>query len=90
MLASPIEKKLRRLIEMASILGIGTEDRRNAYQFLIHHEWGECLDTVLTQLYEYSIPIDHDFLTLARELQADMKIDRTEYSFVDELLQKGP
>jgi hypothetical protein len=89
MLARPIEKKLRRLIEMASILGIRTEDRRNACLFLIHNEWGLCLDTVLTQLYEYSIPIDHDFLTLARELQDDMKIHRTEYSFLNQLLKNG-
>jgi hypothetical protein len=84
-----IEKKLRRLVEMAAKLGLRSQDRDNALNFLSHNEGGECFDTIAAQMYEYDIEIDNEFLRLAREIQKGMQIDEQEYSYLDELLMKG-
>ena len=69
------ERLLETLIEKARVFGLPETDLRNAQEALEHFEGGVCFDTVAVQLYEYSIPIDEEFLELAQEAIAEMKID---------------
>jgi hypothetical protein len=82
-----IERLLETLIEKARVFGLPETDLRNAQEMLEHFEWGLCLDILLVQLYEYSIPIDGEFLELAKEAMTEMKIDSDEYGFLNELVE---
>lgn len=84
-----LEKKLLRLVEIATKLGLRSQDRENALNFLSHNEGGECFHIIAAQLYEYDIEVDHKFLCLAKEIMTDMQIDSREYWFLEELLKKG-
>ena len=81
------ERLLETLIEKAGALGLPETDLKNARAMLEPFEWGACLDTLLVQLYEYSIPIDKGFLALANRAMAEMKIDPEKYDFLRELVE---
>ena len=89
MFESPIAEKLRRFVDMGTQLGLRSEDRENALNFLSHNEGGECFHIVAAQMYEYEIKVEPGFLKLAGEIMDDMQIDRQEYSFLERLLKRG-
>jgi hypothetical protein len=82
-----IERLLETLIEKARVFGLPETDVRNAQEALEHFERGVCFDTVAVQLYEYSIPIDEEFVELAKKAMAEMDIDPKQYSFLEELVE---
>jgi L-serine deaminase len=86
-----MDKKLRillqSLIDHAESIGLGPQDLNTAKDYLIHHEFGLCLDTIATQLYEYSLPIDAAFYVQLQEGAKMMKIPETKYSFMKELIK---
>jgi len=75
------------MIERARGFGLPEADIANAKEFLEHAEWGLCFEVLVDQLYEHAIPIDKDFLSLANEALAEMKINPVEYKFLNELIR---
>ena len=82
-----IETVLESMIHKAAALGLPEKDLINAKEFLEHVEWGLCFDTLVDGFHEDVIPIDTDFLDLANQAIAEMKLDPAEYEFLNELVQ---
>lgn len=76
------------MIERAKAFGLNGTAIDNALEELEHNEGGLALDTILSQLFEYSIAIDEEFVASAKELCDSMGISWNEYEFVSELVQK--
>jgi hypothetical protein len=81
-----IERISERLLVKAEELGLPDVDIENARAMLEHNEAGQCFDTIAAQLYEYSIPVDQEFLDLAAAALEKMNIIPGEYEFLYELL----
>jgi hypothetical protein len=77
---------LRNIIAKAGSLGLPYSDIANAQEFLEHNEFGVCLDTIVTQLYEHDIKIDEEFYSLVLGAANEMKIPEKEIEYVRELL----
>lgn len=82
-----MKKKLAILIEEAKILGLPQRDLDYASDFLINHEYGLCYDTVITQLYEYDIEIDHKIYMLISKVAKDLSLSEDDYLFMKDLVR---
>jgi hypothetical protein len=82
-----LSQLLQSLIEGAESKGLGLEDLNIAKDYLDHHEFRLCLDTIATQLYEYSLSIDAEFYAQLQEAAEMIKLSETEYSFMKELIR---
>lgn len=82
-----IEQKIRALIEKARSLGLGEFDLNNAREALEYFEAEVAFDTVVTQMHEYGIKADLEFLRMVDEICDLMGIQRNKYSFLVELLE---
>lgn len=83
-----IADALLRLIAEARILGLDDRDLNIAEDFLVHHEFGLCFDTLITQMYEYDIEIDNEFYELMSEIAERLELERESYSFMKQLITK--
>jgi hypothetical protein len=63
-----IRKQLKRLIERARALGLPEQDCHTALELVAHHEWGLAYDMIVTQMFEYDIPADLAYTSLAEKL----------------------
>lgn len=79
---STIIKLTLKLIEAAEILGLREEDLNTARELCDHGEYGLCLDTIVTQLYEFDLEIDQEFYDLVQNMAKGMQISEEEYSFM--------
>lgn len=82
-----IEKKISILIEQAKAFGLGEVDLTNAREALDYFEYEVAFDTIVTQLYEYGIKINIQFIRLSEDICDSMGIARTRYAFLVELLE---
>lgn len=82
-----IESLLTNLINQAQDFGLSVGDVINAREFLSNHEYGLSFDTIITQIYEYDIPINSDYYDLISNIGQKLKIDSKEYKFVKELIE---
>jgi len=80
-------KTLKKLIDKVREIGLPEKDVDEALENLYYNEYGLCLDTIVTQLYELSIPINNDIYDSIAHAATIMKIDNTEYSFLKELIK---
>ncbi|AND64207.1 hypothetical protein AX766_07165 [Flavobacterium covae] len=78
---------LIKLIETARVLGLNENDLKNAKDFLDHMEFGLCLDTIITQMYEYDLEIDNDVYGLISKIGERMDLEMSTYSFMKELIR---
>lgn len=85
----PVVGKVRTLILMARELGLPDQDIQNAEEMLQVNEWGVGFDTVVTQMHEYDVTVTEDFVHLAKEIMADMRIEESEYAFLHELSRRA-
>lgn len=83
----PIENILKSFIESAKPIGLDEQDLNNAKEFLEHHEYGLCFDTIITQLYEYDIEIDEEFYEVITQIANKMNLPSESYSFTKELVR---
>ncbi len=83
-----LECRLSDLIERAVEFGLSSEDAASARDLMEHNEGGLALDIVLIQLYEYSVPVDNNFIEDSMAIAGSMKIDPIAYKFIYELLPK--
>jgi len=81
------EKNIYALIEKARRLGLGEVDLNHAQEELEYFEPEVAFDTIVTQMHEYGVKIDLEFLRMVDEICDLMKIQRTKYSFLMELLE---
>jgi hypothetical protein len=76
-----MKKLLKSILERAGRLGLAQADLDLAQEFLDIHDFGLCLDTVVTQIYEEGVRIDEGFylevVEAARKLGLAMeKVER--------------
>jgi hypothetical protein len=76
-----MKRLLKSILDRAGRLGLGQADLDLAREFLDIHDFGLCLDTVVTQIYEEGIKIDEGFylevVEAARKLGLAMeKVER--------------
>ena len=78
---------LKKIIEKARQLGLPEKDLRFSFELLQNNEYSLCLDIIITQFYELSIPIDNYTYNLISHAASGMKINDVEYSFLKELIK---
>jgi hypothetical protein len=81
-----IERKLKQLLARSAEFGLGETDYKNAEEALDANEWELCFDTVASQLFEYGITVDADFVRSMYEAADEMNIAREKYSFLEDLI----
>ncbi len=79
-------KNLNSLIEGAVVLGLTEIDIKNAKEFLENREYGLCLDTLATQLYEYEMKINEQYYSLILECAREMHLKDEQYMYMRELV----
>lgn len=82
-----IKNILTVLIESAKTLGLDEQDINTAKEFLEHHEYSLCFDTLITQIYEYDIEIDDEFYEAIIKIASSMNLPFDNYSFMKELIR---
>jgi hypothetical protein len=75
------------LVEGAEILGLPVKDINAAKEYLDHHEFGLCFDTIVTQTDEYGIKISKEFYQLIAKAGNKMDLSEDNYSFMKELIR---
>jgi hypothetical protein len=83
-----IKDLLALLLERAKAFGLPTTDLNNAHDFLLNREYGLCLDTVTTQLYEHEITIDDNYYKLIVTIAKKMDMEEGSYQYLEELISK--
>lgn len=78
---------LSELINKAQDIGLRNQDVKDAREYLGHNEFGLAFDTVVTQLYEYKVPINMDLYMFIELTAAKMNIKESEYVFLRELIK---
>ena len=71
-----------KLIEKSQLLGLSNQTRLEAKEFAEYHEFGLCLDLITTQINEYDIAIDDDFLGIVFSLADKMNISKNNFHFL--------
>ena len=82
-----IKKELSALIVDAKKLGLAEADVVTATEFLAKFEYGLCFDTVLTQLYEYNIPINTGFYTAVENMAKVLGLPKSEFKYMAALIK---
>ena len=78
-----IKDLLSQILEKAIVLGLDEYDSSNAKDFLANHEFELCLDTIVTQVYEYEIKIDNKFYDLVLDTSNKMKLKPERYNYLN-------
>ena len=78
---------LSQMIQCAKVLGLPVKDVKNAQEFLEHHEFSLCFDTIVTQMYEYDIEINNQFYSMVSEIANKINISIEDYAFIKELIR---
>ncbi len=82
-----IHQLLSSLIDEAALFGLPISDIANAKEMLEHVEYGCAFDVLVTQLYEYSIPITERYYRQLELVAEAMSIPVAEYGFAKELIK---
>ena len=82
-----LSKTLATLIERADALGLDAKYVNECSEYLFHKEYELCLDTLVTQLYEFDISIDDQFYNLIKNAAVEMKLSDDDHSFMKELIK---
>ncbi|MGQ7853904.1 MafI family immunity protein [Pedobacter sp. WC2501] len=81
-----MKKRLEALIKIAETSGLPQSDLDTATEFLFHHEYGLCFDTIATQMYENNINIDLKTYSAISEAAMVLKIPIDDYSYINDLI----
>ena len=81
-----IRKQLAALITRVQQLGLAATDVATVQEYLEYNEYGLCLGHIVTQLYEYEIPIDNEFYHEVEKVAALMSFPEKEYNYIKELI----
>jgi hypothetical protein len=81
-----MEKALTRLLEEAVALGLREVDADNVRLMINVNEWGKALDLMITQIYEFHIPLTVEFLEDAAAVASRLGIEWNDrYGYVNYL-----
>ncbi|NDV60167.1 MafI family immunity protein [Bacteroides sp. 519] len=82
------KKKLFELLfKEADKLGLPQKDLDGAKELFEYNEQGLALDIIVTQLFEYQIPINQDFFNLVNEIAIKMEWSPDLYLYIKELIK---
>lgn len=87
MFKNPIDSQVRTLAAKCRLLGLPEQDCVIANDFLQYHEYGLAFDTILTQMYEFDIPIDTELYQQIETIAQRMSLDTEDYVFMAELIR---
>jgi hypothetical protein len=82
------KKLLNLLIQSAEILGLRKDDLDIAKEYVEYNEFGLAFETVVTQVFEYDIVIGKPFYEIVTQVAELLRIDHSEYSFINELIKE--
>lgn len=82
-----INQLLTDLIKYAKPLGLNSSDITNAQELLEHREYGLCLDTLITKLYEFDIEINEKYYTMINKAAELMHLPLEDYLFMRKLIR---
>jgi len=83
----PINSQIRTLAAKCRLLGLPEQDCVNANDFLQYREYGLAFDTILTQMYEFDIPIDTELYQQIETIAQRMSLSAEDYAFMAELIR---
>lgn len=86
LMKKPVKTLLIKLSESARRLGLKEVDFNTAVEFVEHREYGLCFDTIVTQLYEYDVPISEAFYLSVCEIANEIQTPEESFSFLAELI----
>ncbi|WP_207513815.1 MafI family immunity protein [Longitalea luteola] len=81
-----MEQLLTNIINKAALFGLPPSDISNAKEFLDHHEYALCLETITVQLYENEIRIDNEFYQLVVNAAKKMKASISDFDYIISLI----
>lgn len=87
MFKNSLTNQIRTLIAKCRLLGLPEQDCVNANEFLQYHEYALAFDTILTQTYEFDIPINTELYQQIETIARRMSLETRDYSFMAELIR---
>jgi hypothetical protein len=79
---APYETQLPQLLATAAALGLPGRDVANVQDFLEYGEWYLAFDTMVTQLFEYGLPLTADFYEQLEACAAEMQPPPDPFSYL--------
>ena len=65
------------------------ENVKDAEELLEHGEWGESLDLICTQLYEFGVTLSQELYRMVEQSGLAMNLDAERWSYLKELFDQG-
>ena len=87
MFKNPLTSPIRALIVECRLRGLPEQDCVNANEFLQYHEYALAFDTILTQMYEFDIPINTELYQQIETIAQRMSLETKDYAFMAELIR---
>lgn len=84
---SSVKTILKELIIRAEAFGLSEDDLNNVKDLFLNNECALSLDTLITQLYEYHIPIDQEAYEMIEKVSKKLKLPIESYSYIKELIK---
>jgi hypothetical protein len=81
-----LNKFLSQLIDVAESRGLNDRDILLAKEYLSYHEFELCFDTLVTQMYEYTIKINQPDYALISAIAERLKLASDKFEFMHELV----
>lgn len=81
-----MKEVLQKIVDKAGSFGLPNADITYAQVFLKNHEFGLCLETIVTQIYEYEIKIDEEFYQLVTKAAQKLKMPISNVDYIKTLL----
>lgn len=82
-----VSRILNELIERTRAFALPEADREAATEFLEQGEYELCLDQLITQLYEYELPIDQPYWELTEKAAIELEIAPDKFNYLKELVK---
>jgi hypothetical protein len=79
------ETQLRTLADMFS-KKLPDNDIANARDLIAHGEYGEALDLLCTQVYEYEVPVSSEAYKLIEECGTRMQMEESSWTYLRKLV----
>lgn len=85
-----LKRLLKNIITRAEEFNLPAEDIANSRQYLDNNEFGLCLDTIVTQLFEHDIKVDHELYQMAKQAAEEMRLPAESVEILKPLIIPNP
>ena len=82
-----LNEHVQLLIDQAVVFGLPDQDVANAAELLEYNEFELAFDSLVEQLYEYSISINAEYYQLVKTSAEKMKLPEQSFIFLKELIK---